>query len=306
MIEVKGLCKRFGTVDALNGLNLEVDEGIFGFIGPNGAGKTTTIKLLLGLLKPTSGEAKIFGYNCFKESIKIRKQTGVLHEKAEYPKEMTGSEYLNYVANIYEIDKKEIQHRIDDLIKLVRLEDAADRSIGGYSAGMKQRIGLAQALMGDPKLVFLDEPTANLDPIGRNEILETIRRLNREEGVSFVIASHVLHELQKVCDQFGVIHKGVILEEGHVSELAEKYYGGVFKVVSSNQSVLLKELSRVSHVDEVVLREDALWVRSSVPDALYDEVSRIVSENRLQLLLFQPWSFDLDEFYMSVIKGGSD
>ena len=306
MIEVKGLCKRIGDVEALRGLNLQIDEGIFGFIGPNGAGKTTTIKLLLGLLKPTSGEAKIFGYNCFKDSLKIRKQTGVLHEKAEYPKEMTGEEYLNYVGDLYEIDRKEIQHRVDDLIRLVHLEDAAGRSIGGYSAGMKQRIGLAQALMGDPKLVFLDEPTANLDPIGRNEILEAIRRLNRDEGVCFVIASHVLHELQKVCDQFGVINKGVVLEEGHVSELAEKYYGGVFEVVSSNQSVLLNELSRVSHVDEAVLREDALWVRSSVPDALYGVVSRVVSENGLRLLLFQPWSFDLEEFYLSVIKGDAN
>jgi len=303
IIEVRSLFKRYGGVEALRGLDLRVEEGIFGFIGPNGSGKTTTIKLLLGALRPDGGEAHVLGYDCFKESLEVRRRVGVLHEKAEYPKEMSGSEYLTFVGSLYGLRKGEARSRTNQLLESLNIKEAADRSIGGYSAGMKQRLGLAQALIGDPRLLLLDEPTANLDPLGRAEFLETIKVLHRDRNVSFVIASHVLPELQKICDQVGVIARGVMLEQGSVADLTKKYSGNTFKVTVSNPEVLVEELRRVNFVEDTSLRDNSVWVRVSEPDRLYDEVFRIVRRKKLQLLLFQQASLDLEELFRTLLEG---
>lgn len=303
IIEVRSLFKRYGGVEALRGLDLRVEEGIFGFIGPNGSGKTTTIKLLLGALRPDGGEAHVLGYDCFKESLEVRRRVGVLHEKAEYPKEMSGSEYLTFVGSLYGLRKGEARSRTNQLLESLNIKEAADRSIGGYSAGMKQRLGLAQALIGDPRLLLLDEPTANLDPLGRAEFLEMIKVLHRDRNVSFVIASHVLPELQKICDQVGVIARGVMLEQGSVADLTKKYSGNTFKVTVSNPEVLVEELRRVNFVEDTSLRDNSVWVRVSEPDRLYDEVFRIVRRKKLQLLLFQQASLDLEELFRTLLEG---
>lgn len=302
VISTRDLRKRYGSVEALRGLNLRVEEGIFGFIGPNGSGKTTTIKLLLGVLRPDGGEAHVLGYDCFKESLEVRRRVGVLHEKAEYPKEMSGSEYLAFVGSLYGFGKEEAQSKVNRLLESLNLKEAADRSIGGYSAGMKQRLGLAQALIGDPRLVILDEPTANLDPIGRVELLERIKVLHKDQDVSFFIASHILPELQKVCDQIGIIHRGVMREQGSVAELTKKYSENTFKIGVSNPKVLVEELQKVEFVENVSVEGDIVLVRVSKPDRLYDEVSRIIQEKKIQLSLFQRVSLDLEELFMSLME----
>jgi ABC-2 type transport system ATP-binding protein len=301
IISTQGLRKRYGNVEALRGLDLVVEEGIFGFVGPNGSGKTTTIKLLLGALRPDGGEAQVLGFDCFRESLEVRRRVGVLHEKADYPKEMSGSEYLVFVGSLHGLGKGETRERARGLLESLKLGDSAERPLGGYSAGMRQRLGLAQALIGDPRLVMLDEPTANLDPLGQAELLETIRELHREKGVSFVIASHVLPELQKVCDQVGVIARGVMLEQGSVADLTKKYAGNTFKITISKPDVLAEELRKSGLVEEVSLREGSLWVKASEPDKLYDQVSRIVRRKRLHLQVFQQAILDFEELFMSLL-----
>jgi len=302
VISTRGLYKRYGNVEALRGLNLGVEEGIFGFIGPNGSGKTTTIKLLLGALKPDGGEAYVLGYDCFKESLEVRRRVGVLHEKADYPKEMSGSEYLAFVGSLYGLGKNAARSRVNQLLESLKLKDAADRSIGGYSAGMKQRLGLAQALIGEPELVFLDEPTANLDPLGRSELLEMIKTLNRDKNVSFVIASHVLPELQKVCDQIGVIAKGSMLEQGSISDLSEKYAKNTFKIEVSNPNILDEELRRIRSIESISIKDNQIWVTTLEPDKLYEEVFKIVQDKKLQLILFERESLDLENLFKALLE----
>jgi ABC-2 type transport system ATP-binding protein len=205
------------------------------------------------------------------------------------------------VGSLYGLRKGEARSRTNQLLESLNLKEAADRSIGGYSAGMKQRLGLAQALIGDPRLLILDEPTANLDPLGRAELLEMIKALHRDRNVSFVIASHVLPELQKICDQVGVISRGVMLEQGSVADLTKKYAGNTFKVEVSNSAVLMEELRKIEFVEDVSLREGSLWIRVREPDKLYDQVSRIVRRKKLQLQVFQQASLDFEELFMSLL-----
>jgi len=304
VISTTDLNKRYGSIEALRGLNLRVEEGIFGFIGPNGSGETTTIKLLLGALRPDRGEARVLGYDCFRESLEVRRRVGVLHERAEYPKEMSGSEYLAFVGSLYGFRKEEARSKANRLLESLNLKEAADRSIGGYSAGMKQRLGLAQALIGDPKLVILDEPTANLDPLGRAELLEIIKALHKDQKVSFFIASHVLPELQRICDQVGIISKGVMLEQGSVADLTKKYVENTFKVETSNPQVLVEELQKVRFVEDVSVKGNSVWIKAREPDKLYNVVSQIVQVKNLQLLLFQRASLDLEELLKSLLEEG--
>ena len=196
IVYTKDLFKLFGNVVALDGLNLEVPKGICGFIGPNGSGKTTTINILLGLVRPDSGEAYVFGLDCWRNSYEIKRRVGVLHENLGYPMSFSAQRFLEYVARIYNVDKP--RERALEMLKLVGLYDARDRAIKGFSAGMLQRLGLAQALIGEPELVFLDEPTVNLDPSARLMFLEKVKEFHRDHGVNFLTSTHILPESEKV------------------------------------------------------------------------------------------------------------
>ena len=173
VVFTNGLVKRFGNVEALRGLSLEVPKGVSGLVGPNGSGKTTLINILLGLLKPDDGEAYMLGLDCWRDSYQIKQRVGVLRENPGYPKHLTGNRYLKMIARIRDLPQPEVE--VKKALESVELIGAGDRRIGEYSAGMLQRLGLAQALMGDPELIILDEPIANLDPLSRIKLLETIK-----------------------------------------------------------------------------------------------------------------------------------
>ena len=182
--EFKSVTKRFGAAVALDGLSLEICQGINGLIGPNGAGKTTAIRLSLGLIKSNVGKAELFGFDCWSNSYAIRRKVGVLYEKLAFYDHLSGLEQLKLMAKLKGASESLVE--LKELLRLVELdEEAHDRRIGGYSAGMRQRLGLAQALLGNPELVILDEPTSNLDPLNRAKILELIAFLNKEKNTSF-------------------------------------------------------------------------------------------------------------------------
>lgn len=198
--------KRFGRVWALRGLDLSVPRGrVFGFIGPNGAGKTTTIRICLGLLRPDAGEVRLFGEYPWNNP-DVRALVGVLHEQMAFPEHLRVRRFLEHAARIYGVEKP--REAAASVLKVVELDEAADRKISALSAGMRQRLGIAQALIHGPELVIADEPTANLDPLGRVEILNLIARLHKDEGVSFFISSHILPELARICDHIALIHEG--------------------------------------------------------------------------------------------------
>ncbi len=206
---------------AVDGLDLSVGQGeVFGFLGPNGAGKTTTMNVLLGFVNATSGTAKLFGTDV--QQPIARQRIGYLPELTYYYKFLTAEELLRFYAKIFGIPRNEVDRRIDELIKLVELEPARKRVIKGYSKGMQQRVGLAQALINNPDLLILDEPTSGLDPIGRMKVREIIQRL-KNQGKTVLFSSHELGEVETVCDRVGILHQGKLRVQGRVEDLLKEY-----------------------------------------------------------------------------------
>ncbi len=210
---------------AVDGLNLQVQAGeVFGFLGPNGAGKTTTMNVLLGFVNPTSGSASIFGVDV-RQPI-ARQRIGYLPELTYYYKFLNTEELLRFYARIFRIPPGDREKRIDDILKLVELEQARKRLIKTYSKGMQQRVGLAQALINDPDLLILDEPTSGLDPLGRMKVREIIQRLH-ERGKTILFSSHELGEVETVCDRVAILHQGRLQVEGPVQDLVGQYGGSL-------------------------------------------------------------------------------
>src|SRR5579885_3500653 len=213
---------------AVDGLNLNVQQGeVFGFLGPNGAGKTTTMNVLLGFVNATSGAACLFGVNV-NEPI-ARQRIGYLPELTYYYKFLTAEELLRFYAKVFGIPRAETDKRIDELLKLVELQDARKRPIKSYSKGMQQRVGLAQALINNPDLLILDEPTSGLDPIGRMKVREIIQRL-KNEGKTVLFSSHELGEVETVCDRVAILHQGKLQVEGRVSDLMNQYQSNLEQI----------------------------------------------------------------------------
>ncbi|MCS7365891.1 MAG: ABC transporter ATP-binding protein [archaeon GB-1867-035] len=223
LVVMERLYKNFDDVVALKNINLKLGKGIIGLIGPNGSGKTTLIRILLGLIKPTSGKAYCLGFDCWKESTKIRDKIGVMLERPIYPKSLSCRDYLHFIAEIRGLNYSETIKQIEDVLSFVELEGEAHRKINTLSAGMQRRFSLACALMGDPKLLILDEPTANMDVDGRLRMLNKIKEIYYKKGISVIISSHILPELTKVCNYIVFMKSGVILDHGPVDYLTDKY-----------------------------------------------------------------------------------
>lgn len=222
-IEIKHLTKKYRSgfwlkeTESLSDLNLEVEAGsIFGFLGHNGAGKTTTIKLLIGVIHPTSGEAFIFGRPI--SDITVKREIGFLPESPYFYDYLTGSEFLHFCGQLFGMTVKERAKRVDALVELVGLKGSEGEQMRKYSKGMLQRIGLAQALINDPKLVILDEPMSGLDPVGRKDVRDIILRL-KEEGKTVFFSTHVLTDAEMICDQVGIIVKGRLRSKGKLEAL---------------------------------------------------------------------------------------
>ncbi len=208
---------RRGSVVAVDNLDLQVQRGeVFGLLGPNGSGKSTTLKILLGLLRPTSGEARLFGQPV--ATVTARQRVGYLPESPYFYKFLTGEETLRFYGRLCGMKGRQLQKRIDDLLELVGLHHSRHRPLSGYSKGMLQRIGLAQALLHDPELILLDEPTAGVDPIGSREMKDLILAL-KARGKTIVLSSHLLDQVEQVCDRVAILHLGKKILEGQVNEL---------------------------------------------------------------------------------------
>ncbi|MEO0413355.1 MAG: ABC transporter ATP-binding protein [Verrucomicrobiota bacterium] len=223
-IEVENLTKVFQTgglrseyVVAVDNLSLSVKAGdVYGLIGPNGSGKSTTMKVVLGLMAPTEGEAKVFGLNS--GDIRAKQEIGFLPENPYFYKHLTGAETLKFYGKLCGLKGKALKERVKELLTMVGLENAGNRRLSGYSKGMLQRIGLAQAIVQRPKLVVLDEPTAGVDPVGSRQLRDLIMKL-KEEGITVFLCSHLLEQVQEVCDEVGIIFEGRMRKEGPLNDL---------------------------------------------------------------------------------------
>lgn len=228
-ISCTDLTKRYGDVLALDHLSLDVPSGaIFGFLGPNGAGKTTALRLFTGLAFPNSGAASVAGIDVATGGAALRRRIGVLEQSPQYYGWMRGRELLSFVGEIFGLRGKALQNRVDETLALTGLTDAAHRRIGGYSGGMRQRLGLAQALINQPDALFLDEPVSALDPEGRHDILAAIASLRGKSTI--FMSSHVLADIERICDSVAIINHGRLIVSATVTELQERYAQPIFTI----------------------------------------------------------------------------
>jgi ABC-2 type transport system ATP-binding protein len=226
IIETEGLTKKYGHQAAVNHLTLQIQEGeVFGFLGPNGAGKTTTLLMFLGLTEPTSGKVRVMGFDPTRDPFHVKEKVGYLPENVGFYDDMDARQNLRFIARLNRIPDKVSSQRIDELLKLVGLFEEAKKKVGTYSKGMRQRLGIAEVLVKEPKLIFLDEPTIGLDPDGTNRMLDLIQSLSREKGMTIFLSSHLLDQVQRNCDRVGIMIKGDLVAIGPIGELARQKLG---------------------------------------------------------------------------------
>lgn len=259
-IVCRGLVKHFGTIKAVDGLDMEVPVGsIYGFLGPNGAGKTTTIRMLVGLARPTAGAATVAGVSIGRGTLDLGHRIGYLDQDPRYYGWMRGRELLELTGRLYGLGSLALRQRVSEVLELVGLEEAADRKVGGYSGGMHQRLGIGQAILGNPSVIFLDEPASSLDPEGRRDVLEIIARLRGLATV--VLSTHILNDVERVCDTVAIIDQGRLVAQAGLHELLNEYARPVYRI--EVDAGLGDGAMRIA----AALR-DAPWTRQVAHDAL--------------------------------------
>ncbi|TCK90610.1 ABC-2 type transport system ATP-binding protein [Natranaerovirga hydrolytica] len=303
VIEATNLTKKFKNNTAVNNLNLNIEEGsIYGFLGPNGSGKTTTIKMLIGLFKPTSGTIKICGETVHFGKVNALKHIGFLPDVPEFYSWMTAYDFLKLSGELLGLSGNILDTKIDDLLQLVGLQNNK-KKIKGYSRGMKQRLGIAQALINEPKIIFLDEPTSALDPIGRKEVLDIIYKLKGKVTVFF--STHILSDVERICDNVLILNKGIKVIESTITELKNSYGIDTLSItLSSKEEITLltnriKDCSWVKNLDPT---ETNLLVSVTDIRNAQKEIPKIVSDHNLHLRQFITKEPSLEEVFMQVVN----
>lgn len=307
-IEVFDLTKVYRSegkeIRAVDNLNLNVEKGsIFGLLGPNGAGKTTLIMMLTGLTLPTSGSGKVLGHDIIKESLQIRKKVGLLPEGFGFYDHLTAEENLNYVAALNDIPKDERKKRIEDALASVGLLEVKDRKFGGYSRGMRQKLGIAQALLKNPELLILDEPTAGVDPEGARAIRELVLKLNRE-GKTIMLSTHLLFEVGPICDSIAIINCGRLVLQGRVRDLLEKLMaeeGYRIKIEGSGEvGAFAEALSSLDGVKSVRLEGKAVHVLA-VKDVRAD-IGKLSSKYNIEIITLELQQPSLEDLFIKYYR----
>ena len=302
IIETENLTKVYDGTRAVDHLNLRVKGGsVFGFLGPNGAGKTTTILLLLGLIQPTEGKAYVAGIDVQEKPVEVKKISGFMPaESSPYPT-LSALENLLYFAKFYRIPREEAEKRAKELLELVGLSDAANKKVGAFSTGMKQRLLLAQALINDPEVLFLDEPTNGLDPKGAVELRELVRDL-KKEGKTIFFSSHILPEVEEVSDEIGIISSGKLLISGSQEEIKRKFIEGRYLIsVETKKSLEIKDLNvgliewRISGSKELIVYAER---------DIREELLRELSEKGYTVVDIHLHEPSLEEVFMELVYGG--
>lgn len=309
VIETRDLSKRYGDVLALDGLNLTVPQNaIFGFLGPNGAGKTTAMKLLLGLIRPSGGGGAIFGRDIVQDSLAIRARIGYLPQQPSFYKEMTARETLRFTADFfYSGPKALVEERIRETLQLVGLEGKADRPVGGFSGGERQRLGIAQAQINYPDLLILDEPAAALDPLGRRDVLNIMERLRKYTTIFY--STHILDDVQQVSDTVAILNHGRLVTQGPIGALLNGNGRTVFTVTLAGETQgLYGTISRQPWVEqmEVVYQNGVTQWQIDVNDetAAERQLFRLLAgDENVVVLEYGRKKYELEEIFMQLVEG---
>jgi ABC-2 type transport system ATP-binding protein len=303
LIEANQLSKTYGNLTALAGISFEAKAGeILGFLGPNGAGKTTTMRILTGYMPPTSGSARVAGYDVVEDSLEVRRRVGYLPETVPLYPEMSGREYLSFMGSLRRV--ADLDNRVGEVLTQVGLEQRGDSLIGNLSKGLRQRVGLAQALLHQPEVLILDEPTIGLDPAQIIEVRDLIRELGRERTV--MLSTHILSEAQQVCDRVLIINKGRIVAEDTPANLSAQLAGADRILVRSSAPAgdlasLLKGIPGVESV-EIARQAGTVEVTSTPGRDLRPRLARRIVEADLDLLELTTAGFSLESIFLQLTR----
>ncbi len=302
-IQTHRLTKKYGELIAVDNLNLAIRTGeIFGLLGPNGAGKTTTILMLLGLSEPTSGRAEVVGFDPTRDPLEVKRRVGYLPDDVGFYGELSGRQNMRYTAALNGLDHRQAEERIGLLLEQVGLADTGERQVDQYSRGMRQRLGLADALVKDPSILILDEPTASIDPAGVADVLALIERLARDNGVTVLLSSHLLHQVHQVCDRVAIFNAGRILAQGKMSELTEALAGDRLELEvgvdgpADQVEAALRSVRGVSGVERD-RRDPTLW-RVSGAQSIRAHLASDVAARGFSIHHLRRVGDELDEVYL--------
>ncbi len=300
LIEADDLAKSYGHVTAVNGLSLKVEKGnVMGLIGPNGAGKTTTIKIVLGLLRQDRGQVRVFGQDPWNNP-DIRRKIGVIYERAYFPSHHRVLDYLKATCRIY----GKPESKAMEALRRTRLQDAHRRNVKDLSAGMLQKFAIAHSLINEPEFIIADEPTSNLDPEARGDVLDLILRLHKDEGVSFLISSHILPELSRVCESVAIINRGHVWASGNLEELSVKLGAKTTRVTTDKPGILAEEIRKFSYVSRVEAdsRSVAVGVNPGEEQRLYEDVPKLAKKVEARINGIDSGTASLEELFRLAVK----
>ena len=307
IIETKDLTKNYGTITAVDQLNLHIEEGdIFGFLGPNGAGKTTTILMLLGLTEPTSGTAYVSGYNSTREPLKVKRIAGYVPEKVGFYEDLTAAYNLSYTAKLNGLSDEQTNKRIAEALDIVGLPKAAERKVGEFSRGMKQRLAIADILVKQPKIAIMDEPTSGIDPEGIVQMLDLIAKIAKERKMTIVMSSHQLYQVQRICNRVGMLMNGKLVLEGLLDELSREAMGGSqfrieVKLTEITQDIIdaINQISGVLSVERV---QDTLVISCS--EDLRPQIAKAIVNAGGLMVEMKIQSYALEDIYLRYFREG--
>ncbi len=309
IIELSGVTKRYPTHTAVDNLSLSIARGeIFGLLGPNGAGKSTTILMMLGLTDPTSGSVRVCGFDSTRNPIEVKRRTGYLPEDIGFYEDYTGLENLIYTAKLNGHTAATARRQAEALLERIGLADAMHKKAGKYSRGMRQRLGLADVLIKEPEVIILDEPTLGIDPKGVDDLLALIRKLSKEDGLTVLLSSHHLHQVQEICDRVGLFVQGKLLAEGNMQTLSRELFASAPYLIEAGVSVATPEhaehlQAKLQEVDGVITvsRHAGLFEVGCSRDAAAD-IARLIVERGADLKFLQKKEYGLDDIYNHYFK----
>lgn len=307
MIEVEHLTKKFGDLKAVQDLSFKVEKGkIWGLLGPNAAGKTTTMRILTGYLPATDGKVTVADYDVFEQPNEVKKITGYLPENVPLYPEMTVSSYLNFVSEIKQIPTSKRKEAVNRTIEISGLESVRKRLIKNISRGFKQRVGIAQALIHEPQILILDEPTTGLDPAQIIEIRQLIKSLKGERTI--ILSTHILAEVTQTCDGVVIINEGKLMASDSLEKLTASYEEreGIFIRLREGGKEKVSLFESISGVEKVSFEDDEFKIEWTKGKDIRDEITKIIVDKELGLIEMRPLAMNIEDLYLKVISGGVD
>lgn len=303
IIELKGLSKSYGSLKAVDNLNLSINKGeVFGLLGPNGAGKTTSILMMLGLTEPTAGVAQVCGINATSNPILVKRKVGYMPDNVGFYDDMSAIENLMYVARLNGIPEQEVGHRASEMIALVGLKGAMHKKTATFSRGMKQRLGLADVLIKQPEVIILDEPTLGIDPSGVKDFLALIRQLSNQQGITVLLSSHHLHQVQQVCDRVGIFVGGKLLAEGNISQLSQNLFShdNYLVSISAREALTMPDDWKAALLAKHAVKEVTVsgqLIEVSCSENITPNLVRFFVEKGVDIMGVQKKEYGLEEIY---------